>query len=241
VLALEPSLSREVHGGILVEHEGHVRPETLCSGLLACFPSLGIEVRTGTEVTGLVRRGGAARMVQTPSGPIEADAFVVAGGTWSGEIARRFGFALPIQPGKGYTVTVTAPRAVPSRAVYLYEMRVGISPFNGAARLGGTMELSGFNSVIRAERVAAIRRAAARYLPGSTDGSAEVEWTGMRPLTPDGLPAIGRAPGFDNVYVATGHAMLGVTLAPVTGSAIAELVTGATPSLDLEPFDPARF
>jgi D-amino-acid dehydrogenase len=218
-----------------------VRPETLTAGLLERLESMGGEVRSGTEVVGLDVNHRAARSARTSAGSIEADAFVLAGGTWSGDIARRFGFRLPVQPGKGYSITVTAPKAVPSRAVYLYEMRVGISPFDGAARLGGTMELSGFNDTIRPERVAAIRRAAARYLPGSTEGSAQVDWTGMRPLTPDGLPAIGRAPGLDNVFVATGHAMLGVTLAPVTGSVVAELVTGTPSSVDLRPFDPGRF
>ena len=103
------------------------------------------------------------------------------------------------------------------------------------------MELSGVNTRIVPARVAAIRRAAARYFPGSERGTAQAEWTGMRPLTPDGLPAIGRAPGCDNLFVATGHAMLGVTMAPVTALAVAELVTGAPSSFDLRPFDPGRF
>src|SRR5439155_13849074 len=141
-------------------------------------------------------------------------------------------------PGKGYSVTVTGSSARPARPLYLSEVRVGVSPFEGALRLGGTMELSGINTRIVPSRVAAIRRAAARYFPGSERGSVQEEWTGMRPLTPDGLPAIGRAPGCDNLFVATGHAMLGVTMAPVTALAVAELVTGGPGSFDLKPFDP---
>jgi D-amino-acid dehydrogenase len=240
-VALEPLLSAQVAGGVLVEGEGHLRPETLCAGLLNRLTQLGGEVRTRIEVNGVSRRGSRVLEVETTQGPIAADGFVLAAGTWSGKLAAQFGFTLPVQPGKGYSVTVSQPAAVPSRAIYLHEMRVGISPFDGAARLGGTMELSGFNNRIVPQRVEAIRRAAGRYLPGSIHGSAVVEWTGMRPLTPDGLPIIGPVPGWDNLFVATGHSMLGVTLAPVTGLAIAELVTTGSSSLDVGPFEVGRF
>jgi D-amino-acid dehydrogenase len=241
VLKLEPKLTGKVSGGVLVENEGHVRPETLCTGLVTRFRALRGDIQSRVLAHELVRRGKSAYLLKTSLGAEEADAFVIAAGAWSGMVARSFGFKLPIQAGKGYSVTVSHPSAVPSRAVYLYERRVGISPFNGGARIGGTMELSGINLNLVGSRVRAIRRAAAAYLPGSTKGKAQVAWTGMRPLTPDGLPAIGRVPGFDNVYVATGHAMLGITLAPATGVAIAEQITGEKPSFDLKPFDPARF
>jgi D-amino-acid dehydrogenase len=179
--------------------------------------------------------------VETSAGALEADIFVISAGAWSGRVARKFGFSLPVQPGKGYTVTIQKPAAAPARPIYLSEMRVGITPFDGAVRLGGTMELSSFAQRPVMGRLNTIRRAASTYLPGSATGAAEVEWMGMRPLTPDGLPAIGRAPGLENVFVATGHAMLGVTLAPVTGLAVAELVSGNASSFDLAPFDPARF
>jgi D-amino-acid dehydrogenase len=242
VMALEPALSSRVAGGALAASEGHVRPETLCAGLLASLRARGGVVHSGVEVTGAVRRGtNRVVEVQSPSGAFAGDAFVIAAGAWSGRIARRFGFFLPVQAGKGYSVTVAEPAARPNRALYLYEPRVGLSPFAGAVRLGGTMELSGINTRIVPARVAAIRRAGAEFLPGSERGDVQVEWTGMRPLTPDGLPVIGRAPSFDNVYVATGHAMLGVTLAPVTGLVLAELITDGTSSIDLRAFDPARF
>jgi D-amino-acid dehydrogenase len=241
VLAMEPALSPRVAGGVLVTGEGHVRPETLSLGLVERLCALGAEVRSNVEVTGAARGGNRVNAVQTRAGALEGDVFVIAAGAWSGRVARSFGFNLPIQAGKGYSVTIGQPANKPRHPLYLHEPRVGITPFDGALRLGGTMELSGINTRIVPERVAAIRRAAARYLPNVDAGEAQVEWTGMRPLTPDGLPVIGRAPGLDNVYVATGHAMLGVTLAPVTGAAIAELVAGERSSFDLDPFDPGRF
>ncbi len=241
LLALQPGLAERVIGGILIPDEAHARPETVCAGLVRRLGELGVDVLSRTEVLGVMQRGGRVFAVETSSGMLEGDSFVLAAGAGSGRLARRFGFSLPIEAGKGYTVTMTQPDCRPVRPTYLYEMRVGISPFDGALRLGGTMELSGFNSRINPGRVAAIRRAAGRYLPGSERGATGLEWTGMRPLTPDGLPVIGRAPGFDNLLVATGHAMHGVGLAPVTGLAIAELVGGTKSSFDLRPFDPARF
>ena len=241
MLAMEPSLSPRVRGGVFASDEYHVQPATLCTGLVERLRERGAALHTGLEVTGGDSRGGRLTAVQTSAGAFEGDVFLMAAGAWSGRLARRFGFRLPVEAGKGYSVTITQPAVRPTRPLYLYEWRVGASPFDGGLRLGGTMELSGNNARIPRSRITAIRRAAELYCPGSETGEAQLEWTGMRPLTPDGLPAIGRAPGWDNLYVATGHAMLGVTLAPVTGLAVAELMTGASSSFDLRPFDPARF
>ncbi|MEE8537910.1 MAG: FAD-binding oxidoreductase, partial [Acidobacteriota bacterium] len=112
---------------------------------------------------------------------------------------------------------------------------------DGALRIGGTLEFSGINTRLDPRRVAAIRREAERYLPGVFDSDAGEEWVGMRPVLPDGLSAIGLAPGLENVYVATGHQMLGITLAPATARAIAQLITEGTSATDLRPFDPGRF
>jgi D-amino-acid dehydrogenase len=241
VFALEPALAGSIAGGVLIAGETHVRPETLSAGLLRRIGELGGVVRTGVELSSVERRSGRVTTVQTSLGSVEGDGFVICAGAWSRRVARMFGFSLPVQPGKGYTVTIQQPAVAPARPIYLSEMRVGITPFDGAIRLGGTMELSGFGPQLVRGRLDSIRRAANKYLPGSANGATQVEWMGMRPLTPDGLPAIGRAPGLDNVFVATGHAMLGITLAPVTGRAIAELVLGDASSSDLAAFDPARF
>lgn len=241
VLALEPSLSPRVQRGVFASDECHVQPSTLCAGLVERLRGLGAAIYAGVEVTGAERRAGRLKAVHASGGPFDGDVFLIAAGAWSERLARRFGFQLPVKAGKGYSVTITQPAVRPNRPFYLYERRVGVSPFDSGLRLGGTMELSGNNGQIPRSRIAAIRRAAELYCPGSATGAAQVEWTGMRPLTPDGLPAIGRAPGWDNLYVATGHAMLGVTLAPVTGLALAELIAGGSSSFDLRPFDPGRF
>jgi D-amino-acid dehydrogenase len=125
--------------------------------------------------------------------------------------------------------------------LYLAEAKVGLTPFNSMLRIAGTMELSGINLTLDRQRIAAIRQAVGRYVVGWEKGDGEMEWSGMRPLTPDGLPVLGRAPHSDNLYVATGHAMLGVTMAPVTGVVMADLIVSGQPDIDIRPFDPRRF
>jgi D-amino-acid dehydrogenase len=238
---LEPALSRGVVGGILLEQERHVRPETLTAGLVGRLRGLGVEIRTGVAVTGLARRGAALTGVETTGGVLQAETFLIAAGAWSGSLARWAGLRLPLEAGKGYSITIARPAAQLRYPVYLEEARIACSNFTGALRLAGTMELSGVNSNVDSRRLAAMRRAADRYLGDWQRGDGQVEWMGMRPVTPDGLPVMGRMPGWDNLYIATGHAMLGVTLAPATGVAIAELICTGRSSVDLAAFDPARF
>jgi D-amino-acid dehydrogenase len=216
VHALEPSLAPEVAGGFHLEDERHVRPESFTAGLVEWLTERGVEVRSGVEVTGIERQGGGVRAVATNLGPIEADAVLLAAGAWSGAVAKRMGFALPMEAGKGYSITIDQPPLDVRHPLDMIEARAAITPFDGALRVAGTMELSGLNVKLLQPRVEAIRRAGRRYLAGWQDGGKEHVWVGMRPLSPDGLPIIGRVPGAGNLFAATGHQMLGVTLAPAT-------------------------
>ena len=258
---LEPILSSAVLGGIVVDEERHVRPESLTAGLVARLVEMRATIRAGLEATGFrtprassmvpaqnkstlshnTASAGTVRAVTTANGSIEADRFVIAAGAWSADLTRKLGFRLPMQAGKGYSITLlgAAPRI--GRPLYLDEARVAVSSFDGAFRLAGTMELSGINTHLDQRRVEAIRRSADRYLVNWRHGSHEDIWVGMRPLTPDGLPVIGAVPGYNNVYLATGHAMLGITLAPATAAALAGLMLEGTSTVDLRPFEPARF
>jgi len=239
---LEPALSREVAAGYLIRDERHVRPESLCAGLLARIKEMGVEVRSSVTVTEGVVEGDAVRAVRTTQGDVTADRFLIAAGARSGTVSASVaGVPMPIQAGKGYSITVTAPASPIVRPLYLEEARLGCSPFVGGYRFAGTMELSGVNDRLVPERVAAIRRAAQRYLTLPAGGTDGVEWVGMRPLTPDGVPAIGRLPGRRNAYIATGHGMLGVTGAITTAALIAELIERGRTDVDLSPFDPGRF
>jgi len=241
LLVKEPALSDDVVGGILIAGERHVRPETLNAGLVDWLERSGVEITTGVEVLGVTQDGLAVDGIETTAGHIAADVLVLATGAWSGRLARELGFQLPMQALKGYTITIDAPAVKLRGPVYFPEKRVVASPFEGALRLGGGMELSGFNADQNPRRLAAIRRVGEAFFPGCFDGGSQTEWMGMRPVTPDGLPVIGRAPNFDNVYVATGHAMLGVTLGPATAAAVADFVLAGHTGIPVAPFDPARF
>ena len=237
---LEPAVSEAVTTGFLVKEESHVRPETLAAGYLAKLGELGVEVKTGVRVTRAATSRGRATGIETDAGSLSGDEVLVAAGAWSGQVTELFGVALPVQAGKGYSITVNGGGPTLARPVYLGEARIGCSPFAGAVRFAGTMELSGINTTLDRRRVAGIRRGIRDYLAqplGETEGT---EWVGMRPLTPDGMPMLGKVPGFDNVFLATGHAMLGVTLAPVTGELMADLMTGVGSPI-AKPFDPGRF
>lgn len=239
---LEPALSNAVTAGFFIAGERHVRPETLCQGLLARIRDMGVEVHAGVTATGGVLEGESLRAVRTSAGDIPADRCLIAAGARSGRVcAAVAGVPLPIQAGKGYAITVTGRAAPFSRPLYLEEAHVGCSPFVGGYRFAGTMELSGINDRLVPARVTAIHRAARRYLTLPPEGDVGIEWVGMRPLTPDGVPAIGRLPARRNVYVATGHGMLGVTTAITTAMLVADLLTDRRPPEDLRPFDPARF
>ena len=236
---IEPALSSDIKSGILLEQERQVRPETLVTGLTKWLLGTDADIRVASPVTGVVRSGGKVAGVVTPDGEIEADEFIVAAGAHSGAVARLFGVKVPMEAGKGYSLHLEPPPVEVRHALYLYEARVGVTAFDRALRLAGTMEFSGLNSHLAPKRLGALNSAAERYLRDWPEGTEGRPWTGMRPMTPDGLPVIGR--GAENVTIASGHAMLGVTLAPVTGHLVAELITtGKTPTV-LEPFTPTRF
>ncbi len=167
---------------------------------------------------------------------------VLAAGAWTPKIARYAGVSLPIQAGKGYSLEFSPAPIHVKHPIYLHESRVAITPFRNALRLAGTLELAGLDPRVRPGRIAAISAAARQSLAGwpANPGNAHA-WAGFRPITPDGLPVIGRLPGFENLLVASGHAMLGVTLAPVTGEAVAELLVSGGALERLVPFDPGRF
>ncbi|MDF2762842.1 MAG: dependent oxidoreductase [Thermomicrobiales bacterium] len=248
--ALEPSLSETVSGGYWLPHERSVRPDTLVRGLVDYLREQGVEVRRETPVSGIETDSGKVTAVFTTGGErIPAETVVVAAGAWTPRLLKPLRVSLPIEAGKGYSIDLTPAPALPrpvSRPLYLHETRVAITPLNGMIRLAGTMEFSGLNHVVRQERVAAIARSAGWAIRGwpevtPASGPGVQIWNGPRPMTPDGLPVIGRLPGYRNLIVTSGHAMLGVTLAPATGEAVAELVTTGCAPDAIAPFDPARF
>jgi D-amino-acid dehydrogenase len=231
-----------VVGGVYTGEDGYIEPRRLTSSLSAMAAQEGATVLTSTEVIDLSREGRRVTGVMTTRGPMQAETVVLSAGVWSGALARRLGVALPLQPAKGYSIDVGRPEGVPDDlALYLPEGHACVTPFGDALRFAGTLELSGMNYRVLPNRVGAIRRGAALYFGGVDASPPRGLWRGLRPMTPDGLPMIGRPAAFDNLVVATGHNMCGIMYGPVTGKLVAEIVGGRGPSLDLAPLSPDRF
>ena len=239
--AREPAVRGGRAGALFVRSDEHVRPESLTAGVAHALRAKDGSVVEGFPVRTLRAESGLVVSVEGPRGTLDADAVVLACGAETGRLTSTLGVPLPLQAGKGYSITVEAPSVSVEQPTYFATDKVGLTPFDGALRIAGTMELSGINRELDRRRIRNLERAVHRFIPGALDGASRTDWVGMRPLTPDGLPVIGRLPGWENVFVASGHQMLGVTLAPATGYGLAhQMLAGGSP-IDLTPFDPARF
>jgi D-amino-acid dehydrogenase len=238
--ALEPALRADVAGGIHFADDAHVTPDRFVRGLAGVAAGLGAHLCTGTEVLGFTARGRTLTSVETTRGDVAANQVVLAAGSWSADLARGLGIDLPLQPAKGYSITCDRPAAGPRMPLLLGELRAAVTPMGDALRFAGTLELAGLDLTINRRRVAAIRRGVPQYLAEPHYTVREI-WRGLRPCSPDGLPYIGRPERYDNLIVATGHAMIGVSLGPITGALVAQLAARETPMLDLAPLAPDRF
>lgn len=240
VKTLEPALRADLAGGVHFPDDAHLTPDRFVRGLARVAEGLGARLLTHTEVLGFTRRGGRIATVETTRGDLAADQVVLAAGSWSGHVAAGLGLDLPIEAAKGYSVTCELPPSGPRIPLLLGESRVAVTPMGDAVRFAGTLELAGLDFTINRRRVAAIRRAVPLYLSEQPYVLREI-WRGLRPCSPDGLPYLGRSVRHENLIVATGHAMIGVSLGPVTGALVAQLAVGEVPMLDLGPLRPERF
>lgn len=236
-----PGIRSEVVAGVLAPGERHVRPESLIAGLERRLNDLGVPVHSGTEVCGFECREGRVTALHTTNGRMEASHVVLAAGVWSSHLSAMLGTRLPLEAGKGYSVTMAASGTFPRRPVYFAEAHVGLAPYNGALRVLGMMDVCGLDERLTRRRLEALKAAPSRYVRDWRIGPIEEEWAGLRPMTPDGLPMIGYAAGLANVVIAAGHAMLGVTLGPATGEAVVGLIDGKPDAALLAPFRPGRF
>lgn len=224
---LEPAAGEAVVGGVHAPAERYVRPESFTQGLADALRRRGSEVREGTEVQDV--RG------------LGADAVVVAAGAWSGRLLRSVGVRLPMEAAKGYSVTARGSGTAPRHAYYLAEAKVGCSTFGGAVRIAGVFDLTGLDVSPRRQRIETITGSAAPYFRDWRPERVDLEWAGLRPYPPDGLPVLGGVPGHGWLYLATGHGRLGITLAPATGELLADVILDGARPRELEPFGVERF
>jgi D-amino-acid dehydrogenase len=243
-VAFEPALREGLAGGWYYEDDAHLRPDRLLAAWRAWLLAAGAELREGCRFDGFATSAGItdrAAAVETDGGPIAADVFVVATGAWTPLLARHLGLRLPIEPGKGYSLTMPRPAVCPRVPLIFPETRVAVTPFRSGYRLGSTMEFAGYDETIPADRLELLKAGARPFLKEPYCEPVEEAWYGWRPMTYDGLPVIDRSPAYDNVLIAAGHNMIGVSMAPATGKLVAELLGGETPHVDPAPYGAARF
>ncbi|WP_304608105.1 NAD(P)/FAD-dependent oxidoreductase [Lentiprolixibacter aurantiacus] len=238
---LQPNLSPEIRGAVHYLCDAHSTPSEIMENLKAYLKVRGVKLISGEAVTSFETRKNKVIKVRTSEKSYAADEVVLASGSWSQLLARKLGIKLPIQPGKGYRIDVSRHTGIRMPAI-LMETKVAVTPMKGFTRFAGTMELSGINNKIRRERVRAIARAAGAYYNNLSISEREQSEAqcGLRPVSPDGLPYIGRTSKFPNLYVATGHAMMGWSMGPATGKLITELISGKKTSMPLDGFHPDR-
>ena len=237
--SVEPALSERVMGGLIARDDRRIRPESLCAGLQRALVAGGAEVLERSPVDAL-GRDGSGWIVAGGGVRRRGDAIVLAGGVASASLLGRLGMRLPIVAAKGYSRTYPVDPTGPRQAMYLETPKVAISVYEGAVRVSGTLELGARGLALSDRRLRAITTAAQAALPGWRIPSSPRDWAGMRSLSPDGLPFIGPVPGLAGLHVAAGHATLGITLAPLTGELVADLVLEGRGSGTLAWFDPAR-
>jgi D-amino-acid dehydrogenase len=238
----EPAFLPHVLGGVHYPESRFAQPQRVLSELADRAAKRGAVIRTGANVKRLLVESGRAVGAELETGEqVRGDGVVLAAGIWSSPLARAIGVTIPMQAGKGYHVELTPPSPCITKTCVLAETYIAMNPTGGVLRLAGTVEFSGINHRIVQKRLDMLRFGAAKYLHGIDEQQIVGTWCGLRPCTADGLPAIGWSPQVADLFIATGHAMMGFALGPVTGRFAAEAILDGETSMNLSPFAPGRF
>ncbi|MCC7086186.1 MAG: FAD-dependent oxidoreductase [Pirellulales bacterium] len=242
VRELEPAITGAgIIGGIYFPSEAHAEPLATVQHFVRQAQLHGATVLPNTEVFGFNSVGKRIASVRTTCGEFFANEFVMAAGAWSRQLGRELGLRIPILGGKGYAIITQPLSPPPERPCLLIERKIAITPRHNSVRIAGTLELVDLDESITSRRVRALIDGARQYLNVPVEPKIVELWRGLRPCTPDGLPIVGRACGFENLTLATGHQMLGLLTAPATGRLVADLILNRTPTFDPQPFSAARF
>jgi len=233
---LEPALKPGLGGGWHYENDAHLRPDKLMSAWRALLQSRGVVFQEHCQFQEFVSEHRRARKARTSQGELAADAFVVATGAWTPKLGRQLGGAIPIQPGKGYSMTMARPDPCPKIPLMFEEHRVAVTPMQSGYRLGSIMEFAGYNATLSPRRLELLRQGASHYLRQPTAEPVVERWFGWRPMTPNSLPIIDRTRVLENVVLAAGHNMLGLSMAPATGRMVTDLLNEQASTVDRRPF-----
>lgn len=236
----ETSLLPGVVGAVRFPGDAHLRPDRFVAELARVCKALGGEIVEHCAVEH-VEFGNDGARVSSNGRTFIAQEVVLAAGSWSPSLARDFGLRIPIQPGKGYSITYDRPAIVPKRPLVLFERSVCVTSWDSGFRLGSTMEFSGYDTSLNRRRLDALERGATEYLREPVGPAKREDWFGWRPMTWDDLPLIGPVHGKRGAWIATGHGMLGVSMCMATAALLGDLMLGREPSVDPHPYRPERF
>jgi D-amino-acid dehydrogenase len=240
---LEPEVKISARGGVYFPGDAHLTPQLLIKNLIKYLEAKGVVINTRTKISNFTLENGSIKRVEVRGGQRSFDEYILATGAWSGIFSSRLKIDLPMQGGKGYSFNVTNTKNKIKIPTLLLEGRVAVTPMGESIRFGGTMEINGTDRSVNMNRVKGIVETIPGYYPELQVGMPLQQdvWSGLRPCSPDGLPYIGRSKSYDNLIIATGHSMMGLTLGPATGLLVSEIVADHKTSMDISPFDANRF
>ncbi len=239
---LEPNAGLNVKGAVYYHSDAHMTPNNFMQQIKSYLKQNGVSILSNEEVLDVTISGNKVTSIKTTNLDIKSDEFVLATGAWSQNFAKKLGINIPIQAGKGYSINLDKESNIKIPTI-LMEAKVAVTPMDGFTRFAGTMEIGGINHNINTKRVLAIAKAAEKYYSDLkiTPKEKEAAKCGLRPLSPDGLPYIGKSSKCKNVTFATGHAMMGWSLGPATGKLVSEIISDKKYSLNIYPFAVDRF
>ena len=240
---LEPAIELDIAGAVHYRCDAHLYPNKLIPQLINHLKNAGVKFEINDPAEKIITENNTIKKVVTKNGSYEADIVVMAGGSWLSQLTKMAGVTIPLMPGKGYSFMQSNPDKQLNIPSIFCEARVAVTPMNGSIRYGGTMEIAPVNNKINMKRVEGIVNAVPKYFSNvKLDLPDEKNiWYGFRPCTPDGVPYVGRSKKINNLLIAGGHAMSGLSLGPASGKLIAELANGEQTSMDIKAFDPERF
>lgn len=239
----EPDVELNVYGAVLFTDDAHIHPGKFMGALKNKLKEQGVNFQLNTSVIGFEKTRENVKMVVTDKGNFTADYFLLSPGSWLGELTKKLGYKLMIQGGKGYSTTYDFVEKNIRYPAILIEGRCAMTPWKHSLRIGGTMEFSGLNSRILVKRMQGIYESVKKFYPGLKIEMPSIDkiWTGLRPVSPDGLPYIGTLGHFENVMICGGNAMLGISEGAGVGKLISQVMAGEHPSLNLSAFDVNRY
>ena len=241
IKTLEPNANIDVIGGTYYLCDFHTTPHEFMSDMQKQLPKQGVVIKKNEAASDLEMEGQNIKAVISDKQKYECDEVVLAAGSWSAILSKKIGLKILMQAGKGYRINTETDYGITLPAI-LAETKIAVTPMNGFTRVAGTMEIAGINSSINEVRVNAIANGVKSYYPDLvlTDEEKNNAACGLRPVTPDGLPYIGRSEKCKNLTLAAGHAMMGWSMATATGKLVQETIDGEKPSIDMRLFHPDR-